>query len=164
MKSNLESARRHLDERFEKIPSWDALARPQKGWLRAIRETLGMTAEQVGKRLGVSKVRISTMEKNELRGGLTMASLEKAAQAMGCRLVYAIVPEDSLQALVEAQVQYKAEALLNRTDHTMGLENQSVSDKERQAQLERLKKALLAGNPSKLWTDEVSNPRQTAYQ
>jgi predicted DNA-binding mobile mystery protein A len=153
MKSNSESARRHLDARFQQIPSWELFARPQKGWLRAIREALGMKAEQVAQRLGVSKVRISTMEKDELRGALTLATLEKAAQAMGCRFVYAIVPDESLQAMVEKQAQKKAKAILNRTGHTMGLEQQSVSEAERQAQLKRLAIDLLAQESYQLWDE-----------
>ena len=153
MKNHSEQARRHLDARFQQIFRWDLLARPQKGWLRAIRDALGMTAEQVAQRLGVSKPRISTMEKDELRGALTLSTLEKAAQAMGCRFVYAIVPEESLQALVEKQAHRQASAILNRTSHTMGLEQQGVSDQEREAQLLKLASDLLAKESSKLWNE-----------
>jgi predicted DNA-binding mobile mystery protein A len=153
MKSHSEQARRHLDARFQQIPRWDLLARPQKGWLRAIRDALGMTAEQVAQRLGVSKPRISTMEKDELRGALTLATLEKAAQAMGCRFVYAIVPEESLQALVEKQARRQASAILKRTSHTMGLEQQGVGEQEREAQLLRLASDLLAKESSQLWNE-----------
>lgn len=153
MKTHSELARRHLDARFQQIPRWDFLTCPQKGWLRAIRDALGMTAEQVAQRLGVSKPRISTMEKDELRGALTLATMERAAKAMGCRFVYAIVPDESLQSLVEKQARRKATAILSRTSHTMGLEQQTVNEQERQAQLMKLTSDLLAKESSQLWDE-----------
>ena len=86
------SARRQLDKRLCLLNDTQSLARPPRGWIKAVREALGMTTAQLAKRLGVSQPRAVGIEKAEARGAITLDSLERAAQALDCRLVYALVP------------------------------------------------------------------------
>ncbi len=79
----------------------ELFARPSRGWLKAIREALGMTTAQLGQRLGVVQSRVVAIEQAEAKGTVTLNSLEKAAQALDCRLVYALVPRQSLEDAVE---------------------------------------------------------------
>jgi transcriptional regulator with XRE-family HTH domain len=71
-------ARRQLDKRLNLLSKPDVLARPPRGWVKAIRDALGMTAEQLGARIGVSQVRALALEKAEASGRITLASLDRA--------------------------------------------------------------------------------------
>lgn len=104
-------ARRRLDRQLDPLRrSGDLVAPPTNGWLRAIREALGMTAAQLGRRLGVSQQRALAMEGAETRGSLTLASLARAAEALDCQLVYALVPRLPLEGLVEERAAARARA------------------------------------------------------
>lgn len=147
----MSDALRHLDQRFKTLKPLTLMVRPPKGWVRAIRDALGMTAQQLAERMGVARPRISELEKAELTGQVTMQSLDRAAQAMGCRLVYAIVPEKSLRALVEEQkkrVLKEGREELAAVKHTMLLENQTVEDSRRHEK--RIVTELLR-DPKQLW-------------
>lgn len=86
-------ARKQLDKRLNFVRSTDALTRPPRGWIKAIREALGMTTAQIARRMGVSQPRAVEIEKAEKTGAITLDTLERAARAMDCRLVYAFVPK-----------------------------------------------------------------------
>lgn len=147
------AARRQLDKRLIAIENLD-LTRPPRGWVKAIREAIGMTAAQLGARLGVSQVRVLALEKGEVSGSVTLASLERAAHALDCRLVYLLVPRKPLDELVEERAAKLAHKQLQATRHTMALEAQPVDEAEEAAQLKRLKQALIDKAGSKLWEKE----------
>src|SRR4026207_621531 len=66
---------------------------PDGGWVRSVRLALGMSAAQLARRVGVSRATIATLERSEARGRITLASLEKLARGLGCRVAYALIPE-----------------------------------------------------------------------
>ncbi|MBE8190979.1 MAG: mobile mystery protein A [Alphaproteobacteria bacterium] len=108
---------------------------PLHGWLKSIRTSLNMSLAQVAKRLGVSKQSAARLEANEVDNSITLKSLRRAAAAMDCYVVYALVPKDgSLNALVEKQAQKKAHELLDPVTHTMMLEDQESPYSEYQLQ------------------------------
>lgn len=148
------TARRQLDKRLMSLENPEAFARPPRGWVKAIREALGMTAAQLGARLGVSQVRALALEKGEVSGSITLASLERAANALDCRLVYALVPRKPLQELVEERASKLGHRRLQATRHTMALEAQAVDAAEERAQLNRLVQELIDKAGSKLWDEE----------
>src|SRR5258706_9916081 len=84
--------REQLDTSLAKLRALSQTARPVKGWLRAIRTGLGISGVQLAKQLGVKPPRVVEMEKNEVDGAITLKVLERAAEAMGCSLVYALIP------------------------------------------------------------------------
>lgn len=146
-------ARKQLDKRLTPLSSLDA-QRPPQGWIKAIREALGMTTTQLARRLRVSQPRVIALEKGEAAGVVTLETLARAAEALDCRLVYALVPRKPLEALVDERVTALAEKRLNATRHTMALEDQSVDAADEAAHLERLTRNILAHSGSKLWDDE----------
>src|SRR5271154_4280249 len=99
----MKDAIRHLDNRFTSLRPLAKSARPPKGWLRAIRNALGMTTAQFARRLGVSQPRIVELEQSEASGSVTLNTLQRAAGALGCRLVYVLVPERPLAETVHEQ-------------------------------------------------------------
>lgn len=97
---------------------------PRSGWIRAIRDALGMSTSELARRMGVSKARIGQIEQGERERTITLATLERAADALGCRVEYVLVPREPLDDLVWAQARAKARAEIGAVDHTMELEDQ----------------------------------------
>ena len=110
-----------------------------------------MTAAQLAKRVGVSQVRALALEKSEARGSITLDSLDRAAQALECRLVYVLVPRKPLEELVEERANQLARDRLRATRHTMALEAQSVDTADEDEQLKRLTRELAANAGARLW-------------
>ena len=149
------SARRQLDKRLSLLQNTELLARPPRGWLKAIREALGMTTAQLGKRLGVVQSRAVAIEQAEAKGTITLNSLEKAAHALDCRLVYALVPRNPLNDLVTERAKSLSKQRLESTRHSMALEAQSVDAADEQEQLKRMVQRLLDKAGSELWEEDV---------
>jgi len=147
------SARRELYKRLNILSISEAFVRPPHGWIKAIREALGMTTAQLAKRIGVSQPRVVAIEKAETQGSITLDSLERAARAMDCRVVYALIPKKPLNELVKERAQIVAEKRLQSTRHSMALEAQSVSKSDEKEQLKRLSERLIRKAGSGLWED-----------
>ncbi len=143
-----------LDQRFADLKPWLPLAeRPSRGWIRAIRTALGMRTGQMAKRMNVTQPRINELERAEVQGSITLGSLERAAQALGCRVVYVLVPERPLTETVKARAYALAEQKLASVEQTMRLEDQEVTDKrQRQADLRLVADAYIK-HPARLWDD-----------
>lgn len=150
----MQHAIRHLDHRFESLAPLLRQKRPVAGWLRAVRKALGMTTSQFAKRLGVSQPRIVELEKSELSGAVTLATLERAAQALGCRLIYALVPERPLEDMVRERAETLAQKQLRDVEQTMALEDQSVSDVKARRRLLQERVDALLERPKRLWDAE----------
>ncbi len=120
------TARRQLDKRLNLLDSSEAFSRPPRGWIKAIRESLGMTTAQLGRRLGVSQPRAVAIENAETKGSITLDSLERAAHALDCRLVYTLVPRKPLEDLVKERASLLAKKRLKSTSHSMALEAQEL--------------------------------------
>lgn len=148
------SARRQLDKRLNVLMNSDSLARPPRGWIKAIRDALGMTTAQMGRRLGVSQPRVVAIEKAEATGGITLETLERAARALDCRLIYCLVPKLPLQALASERATTLARRRMQATRHSMALEAQSVAAADEQEQIKVLAKRLLDQPGSVIWEEE----------
>jgi len=144
--------RLQLADALRPYPLPDAATSPRGGWVRAIREALGMSQAQLGARASISRQSVQDFERNEAERRITLASLDRLARAMDCRMVYALVPETgSLDELRERRANAVAEALLQPTDHSMKLEAHGVTAPGRERQRKLLADALLNGSPRKLW-------------
>ena len=144
-------ARQQLDRRFAALRKTDGFARPQRGWIKAIREALGMSTAQLARRLGVSQTRISQMEKAETESAIRLQTLKQVAEALDCTLVYALVPNKPLEEMVRDRAAHVADLQLARTNHTMRLENQALGLPALMAERERLIRQLVEGEPRRLW-------------
>jgi predicted DNA-binding mobile mystery protein A len=150
----MREAIRPLDKRFATLRPLAKTQRPPKGWLRAIRDALGLTTAQFARRLGVSQPRITELEKSEVNGTVTLNTLQRAAEALGCRLVYALVPEKPLAETVRERAELLAQRGLAAVEHTMRLEDQSVKEKAAAKELRRQFIDELLRRPARLWDDE----------
>jgi len=144
-------ARRRLDARLSPLRESDALTRPPRGWVRAIRDALGMTTGQLAQRLGVSQPRVSDIEKRETHDTITLETLRKTAEALNCTLVYALVPNQPLEQMARERARMIAEAQIARMNHTMRLEDQGLTASDLAEERERLIEELLRGDPRRLW-------------
>jgi len=133
------------------IKAISGLSRPQIGWVKTIRETLGMNTRQLGKRCGVSSERIIKIEADEIEGRTTVATLEKAARAMNCKLVYAFVPNSKIIDFIEKAAEDKARIQLTQTSHHMALEDQEISTESMKDQIDILKEEILRNNIKHIW-------------
>lgn len=96
-------SRVHLEERLRELGPVSRCTPPVKGWISALRQALGMTAEQLGRRLGVKQSSVILLEQSEAKGSIELATLRRAAEALDCTLVYAFVPKKSLEETVRAR-------------------------------------------------------------
>ncbi|MGH7557995.1 MAG: mobile mystery protein A [Gemmatimonadota bacterium] len=145
---------RQLQTRLDRLVPLAEMQRPREGWVRFIRETLGLTAAQLANRLGLSQPAVSQLEKAEQEGRITLNTLREAASALHCNLVYGLIPRDDLESVLQRRARQVAEQRMERVWHSMMLEGQEVSAEEKDRQIEDLTRELLAGNPRDLWREE----------
>lgn len=147
--------RDQLDKTFAQLSRLKTLQPPVKGYLRSIREALGMSGKILGERLDVSQPRIVQLEKDELSGALTLKTMRQAAEAMDCVFVYAVVPRISLEETLRQQARIVAAKRLSRTSHTMLLEDQMVSNDEQQKMFKDKVEDLIRNIPNNFWSDKT---------
>jgi len=141
-----------LDERIAKLNQLSSITIPANGWINGIRNALGMSARSLGERIGLSQPRISLMEKGELDGSISIKTLEKAAQGLGCRVVYALIPEEgSLQIMREKQALKKARQMNQYTELHMGLEDQATDDDFKEQSIKLMADESLRKWPRDFW-------------
>lgn len=125
--------------------------RPATGWSRAIRETLGMPAAAMARRLHMTSAGVRKLEAAEAQQVISLASLRKLAEALDCELQYALVPRAPLETVLKKRALCVADERLRPVSHSMSLEDQAVIGAEREVQRELLAKELLDGSWRALW-------------
>ena len=147
----------------KKLKPWIPLRldkKPPIGWLKAVRGALGLTARQLAQILGVDMAAIIRLEKREPQGRLTLELMERVANAMDCRVIYAIVPKeeyDSLENIINNRIRAVAGELLNKVEHSMRLEDQGTPDSD--DELERLAQSMKAKMDQRIW-GIIKSPRK----
>ena len=131
------------------------LVRPRRGWVYAVREALGMNGRQLSERLGIARSHLAHIEDAEVRGAATLHTLEKAADALGCDLVYAFVPRyrKTLEVMVHARAREVAERIVGRVATTMALEAQGVDRAFRKKEVDRVAADLVRTLRKHLWDE-----------
>jgi predicted DNA-binding mobile mystery protein A len=95
-----------------------------------------MTGVQFAKRLGVRPQSVEALEKSEANGAIQLKTLRRVAEALDCTLVYALVPNASLEGAVNKRARRIALRELGRVAHTMKLEAQGTSDANLEGRIE----------------------------
>lgn len=139
-------ARRELDRKFATASIDPIRAKPRGGWIRAIRAGLGMSQEALAARLQITKPSLAKLEKNELHETISIGKLAEVARAMDCQLVYALVPNSSLDETVQKQAERMAARMLGYVSATMALEDQSVGLDRRSDQLAAQARKVIDAN------------------
>lgn len=151
MKSHLRrKVRQRLDERLLVLKPTN-LHPPPKGWIRVIREALGMSGVQLARRLAIRPQSVEALESSEASGTIRIESLRRVAEALDCTLVYALVPNTSLEDAVSRRARKIAIRDLGRVTHTMKLEAQQTSDDDLDARIDAYIRDHL--NERELWKE-----------
>ena len=121
--------------------------RPSQGWIASVREALGLSQRQVGKKMQASGQAIQQFEQAEAENRITLRALGRVAGTMGCDVIYVFVPRSgSFAELADQPTRERAARDVKSVVHTMALEDQKPE------------------NPSKLIEDEAQrrlNRRKT---
>ena len=142
-----------LDEALLRFEVLKAMTVPKTGWIRAIRDALGMSGRQLARRMGVNQQRVARMERDERPGKLTIKTLQAAAEAMNCVFVYGIVPKDSLEQTIRNQAMRLAKKQTARSNQLMRLENQELDEKVKDKAMKELVEEIVRTMPKSLWEE-----------
>lgn len=124
---------------------------PPRGWLKAIREALGLTTRQFASRVGLANSTVVQAEKSEAAGTISIGLLRRLADALNCDVRYVLIPRTPLATQVSAQAERKARERLAPLVHSMALEQQRAGNAFEEAQLRAIIDELLRGRRSRLW-------------
>lgn len=130
MSKNTKLARQQLDQTLSNFDPLRNRPIPAKGWIRAIRDGLGMSGRQLAERLGVSRQRVVEIERDERAGSVTLKTMRRVAESLDSVFVYGFVPRSSLDQFVRARARQIAEERLARVSQTMKLEDQGLAGRE----------------------------------
>jgi len=151
---HIKLAREQLDSTLGRLVPLKELVSPGRGWICAIRTVLGMTGEQLAKRLNVNKQRISRIEHDEKLGKVKIETLRKVADAMDCVFVYAFVPKHSLEQTVRQHAHVIAQKRMERSNQMMRLEKQELSQAEKSNAMQNLVDEIVETMPKSLWNEQ----------
>jgi predicted DNA-binding mobile mystery protein A len=144
---------RQVDSALEPFSEIRGMIPPESGWVRTVRESLGMSIRQLAERMNASKTTAATLERNEAAGTIKLRSLQAVSEALGCELVYALVPRISIEETVKGRARLVAERRVMRISQSMELEAQGIPEMERERQIAELAERLWEEMPQKLWDE-----------
>jgi len=141
-----------LNRKMLSYASLKQVAMPPMGWIKAIRNALGMSMQQLGNKLSITKQSILEIEQREKDGSITLKSLKEIAKAMDMQLIYGFVPNDgSLDALIHRKAKDLATQIVMRTSNTMKLEDQQNSNQRIENAIQERVIAIKNEMPKILW-------------
>ena len=141
-------ARQALDARLQQLSRADQYTPPAQGWVRAVREALGMSRAELGARMGVTPASVSDIEKSEADRRVKLITLARAAQALECDLVYALIPRAGLTETVERAARARLAPQVAAVTRTMELEDQAAPVRQEIAE-EEIQKVI---NSGRVWS------------
>ncbi len=127
--------------------------RPKSGWISTLRKSLGMGTTQLARRMGITRPSLNQLEANEANDKITLASLRKAADALGCDLQYALVPREPLSKMVADQAIRRAQGKLGRINQSQALEASAMDTESLKKAVIDLAREIEVNRPADLWND-----------
>ena len=143
--------RKQLDKKLSEYSPLLKADIPPHGWIRAVRNALGMSARQLASRMGVAQQAVARIEKDEMYGSVTIRTMRRAAEQMDCVFVYALVPKSSLEECFSRQVSLVINRRMGVVNHSMVLEKQALDDSDYQSAAEELIDEYKSSPPKDLW-------------
>jgi predicted DNA-binding mobile mystery protein A len=141
-----------LNEKMLVFGSVEKVAIPPTGWIKAVRTAIGMSMQQLGNRLSITKQSVQDMESREKDGSITIKALRETAKALDMQLIYGFVPTDgSLEALIDRKANELATQIVLRTSNTMKLEDQENSKQRIEKAIQERAIAIKNEMPKTLW-------------
>jgi predicted DNA-binding mobile mystery protein A len=142
------SSRLQLDKRLARMEPPKHFTPPVQGWIGAIRKALGMTSQQLATRMGIKQSTMVKIERSEVSDTIQLATLRRAAEALDCSLIYALIPKQPLETTVRDRARAFARNQLSAVEHSMALEDQSVGSSDIETRLDEIVRET---NPSQFW-------------
>lgn len=141
-----------LNSKMLPFVSLQKVAPPPTGWIKAIRNAIGMSMLQLGKRLSITKQSVQDIERREKDGSISIKALREAARALDMQLVYGFVPNDgSLEELIDRKAKELATHIVQRTSNSMKLEDQENSKQRIEKAIEERAAIIKNEMPKTLW-------------
>jgi predicted DNA-binding mobile mystery protein A len=141
-----------LNSKMLAYASLQKVAPPPTGWIKAIRNAIGMSMLQLGNRLSITKQSVQDIECREKDGSVTIKALREAARALDMQLVYGFVPNDgSLELLIERKAKELATQIVMRTNNTMKLEDQENTKQRIEKAIQERTTIIKTEMPKTLW-------------
>jgi predicted DNA-binding mobile mystery protein A len=141
-----------LNTKMLAYASLQKVAPPPTGWIKAIRNAIGMSMLQLGNRLSITKQSVQDIERREKDGSVTIKALREAARALDMQLVYGFVPNDgSLELLIERKAKELATQIVMRTNNTMKLEDQENTKQRIEKAIQERTTIIKTEMPKTLW-------------
>lgn len=136
---------------LEPFASLTGMSKPPGGWLRSIRESIGRSIRGQAALLGLAPATLQKSEQSEANDRITLGQLRKLASGLDCELVYALVPKQPLQKVVEDRAEFLARRDIMGVSHTMALEDQRPSNSFLERKVAECQQELLSGVWNRLW-------------
>lgn len=127
--------------------------KPKEGWVRTIRTALGMSGSQLGGRMGLSRNRISVLERKEAEGDITLNQLQDLAEQLNCDLTYALVPRKPIEDIIDDRATGIASISLDANSQNMFLEAQIIDEEAKKRLLNQIKEQVIAAGGRALWNN-----------
>ena len=141
-----------LNEKIDQLTGLLHVIVPPIGWIKAIRNGIGMSMEQLGKKLSITKQGVMDIEKREKEGAITIKSMQEIAKAMDMKLIYGFVPnEGDLEQMIETRAIEMAKKIVERTSNTMKLEDQANSKERIEKAIKERASEIINNTPKILW-------------
>ena len=128
-------------------------SRPRIGWIASVRQALGMSKTQLAKRVDITRPSLDELESNELKETITLASMRKIADALGCDVQYIIVPRKPLEQMIAERALKKASTKLGRVNQSQALEASALDAASLSGTVVDLAKEYEVNRPADLWND-----------
>ena len=126
-----------VDRRMREVRLLDSTVLPNEGWIYSIRNALGMSLRQLGKRMNITAQSVKEIEIREKKGTVSLAVLRQVGACLDMKLVYCFIPKaGSLEQLIENRATELATEIVRRTSASMILEDQENTET-------RLRKSIL---------------------
>jgi transcriptional regulator with XRE-family HTH domain len=133
----------------ENLPEWLSDYPYFKDQIKLLRETLGMTQEQLAKMVNRSLRSIQQIESGEAMPKIS--TLYKIANALNAELKIALVPRQNIIEFLDEKASKKAEKLVKFNMTSSALELQAPSEEQSKMQIESLKREILEKKRNILW-------------
>ena len=143
--------REQLDKKLEAVKKTTLTIMPRNGWIKSIRQALGMTTAQLGRWVRMDQSRISRIENAEINGDVKLSTLMRIADGLDMQFVYAFVPNKSLETMVRKHAEFIARRRMYDLNLTMSLEMQELSKEEKVKALKDMIDKILIEDPKDFW-------------
>lgn len=144
-------ARSGIDARLRDREISALAERPPRGWIRAIRDALGMTSRQLAGRLNISQPAVAQLERSEANGAIKLDTLRRVADALECDLIYVLVPRASLDEIVQTRARVVARRDIATVNRTMRLEEQGLTIEQLERRVDDYAAKLIVAG--RLWDE-----------